>query len=297
MASIFSRFGSGGAKRRSGEAGRRILDPRAMQRGERTKSEALIRSLCTTAYLGDRTALCRVLGRYKMYVDTADFAISSHLMLEGYWEMWLTEVLVEVVKPGMIAVDIGANLGYFTLLMADLVGGTGAVHAFEPNPPVADLLAKSIWVNGFQERVTVHRDPLGEESARNVRLHVPKDVPGGAWVAADLGDSLGLALQARRFDSYPGLMHADVIKIDAEGAEMDIWRGMSGFFERTSKPLTIFMEFAAPRYADPSGFLDEMIGRGFSLGEVSLDQGLVPRTREQVLAGSSVIEQMLVLRR
>ena len=214
-----------------------------------------------------------------MFVDTADFAISAQLMIEGYWEMWLTEALVEVVKPGMVAVDIGANLGYFTLLMADLVGATGAVHAFEPNPPIADLLARSVWVNGFHGRVTVHRDPLGEENARNVRLNVPEDIPGGAWVTADLGDSSGLALQARRFDSYPELMQADVIKIDAEAAEEDIWRGMGGFFERSSKPLMIFMEFAAPRYPDPGRFLDEMIGSGFSLGEITLDDGLVQRTR------------------
>ena len=297
MASIFSRFRPRSAERRSGEAGSQIFDPRTMRREGRTRSEALIRSLCTTAYLGNRTALCRVLGRYKMYVDTADVTISSHLMLEGYWEMWLTEALLEAVKPGMVAVDIGANLGYFTLLMADLVGETGYVHAFGAQ----SVDRRSSHQKRLDERLSGAGDgaprSAGDENARDVRLHIPKDMPGGAWIGADCAESHGLALQARRFDSYPELMDADVIKIDAEGAEADIWRGMSGFFDRRSKPLTIFMEFAAPRYPDPGGFLDEMVACGFSLGEITLGDGLAPRTRAQVLTESSVVERTLVLRR
>ncbi len=73
-----------------------------------------MRALCESAYLGDETALCRVLGRYKMFVDTSDNSLSPHLMLDGYWEMWLTEALARAIRPGMTVVDVGANLGYFT---------------------------------------------------------------------------------------------------------------------------------------------------------------------------------------
>jgi hypothetical protein len=105
-----------------------------LKREARTLNEATIRSLCHSAYLGDNTALCRVLGRYKMYVDSQDFGLSPHLMLDGYWEMWVTEALVSLVRPGMVVADIGANLGYYALLLADLVGDAGMVHAFELTP-------------------------------------------------------------------------------------------------------------------------------------------------------------------
>ena len=82
--------------------------------------EAEVRALCQTAYLGDHEALCRVLGRYKIYVDTRDIGIASHLMLEGYWEMWVTQAMMRMVRRGSVVADIGANLGYFTLLLADL---------------------------------------------------------------------------------------------------------------------------------------------------------------------------------
>jgi hypothetical protein len=88
-----------------------------------------------------------------------------------------------------------------------------------------------------------------------------------------------------------------VIKIDAEAAELDIWRGMSGFLDRQSEPLTIFLEFTAARYTDAGSFLDEITARGFQLGDVDLRQGIRDRTREQILAAPSRIDQMLVLRR
>jgi FkbM family methyltransferase len=274
-----------------------LPNPRRLRRARRVKNQALIRSFCASAYLGDHTALCRVLGRYKMFVDTTDVGLSSHLMLDGYWEMWLTEALVAVLKPGMVAVDVGANLGYFTLLMADQVGAGGAVHAFEPNPPIADRLAKSIDVNGFHDWVTVHREPLGCEDGRDLALAVPVGEPKNAHITTDFNATGAIAVRTRRFDSYPELLNADVIKIDAEGAELDIWRGMSGLFERGGRPLTIVLEFAAVRYADPAGFLGEIQRHGFSLGDVSLDSGVRRRTAAQILAAPAVVDQMLLLRR
>ena len=79
--------------------------------------------------------------------------------------MWLTEALSAVLTKGAVAVDIGANLGYFTLLMAELVGPAGAVHAFEPNPAIADRLARSCDIDGYSERVTVIATPCGPRMA------------------------------------------------------------------------------------------------------------------------------------
>lgn len=291
MRGIFSRSGHGRT------VGPHLFEPRKLELHNRDENEARIRGLCMSAYLGDGSALCRVLGRYKLFVDTCDVGLSSHLMLDGYWEMWLTEVLASVLKPGMVAVDIGANLGYFTMLMADLVGPGGSVHAFEPNPPIADRLEKSIDVNGFRERVWLHRSPLGREDGATVVLAVPAGEPKNAHITP-YADAFGaITLTTRRFDGYPELLRADVIKIDAEGAELDIWLGMGGLFEQPSNPLTIFLEFAAVRYADPGAFVDEILARGFSLGDVSLSEGVRTRTREQILAAPPNVDQMLMLRR
>lgn len=149
----------------------------------RSDNEAVLRSLCRSVYLGNDTALCRVLGRYKMYVDTRDVSISSHLMLEGYWEMWVTEAMMRHVRPGMTVLDIGANLGYFTMLLADLVGPAGRVLAFEPNPEMAGRLRRSIGLNGFAPTTTLHEVALGASDGVML-LEVNEDMPGGAHLVA-----------------------------------------------------------------------------------------------------------------
>ena len=107
------------------------LDRRALERR--------IRALNQAVYLGEATALCRLLGRYKFYVDTRDVGFGAQVLLDGYWEIWLAQFLARRVKPGMHAVDVGANHGCHTVLLADLVGPLGRVAAFEPSPGVCAL--------------------------------------------------------------------------------------------------------------------------------------------------------------
>src|SRR5436853_284660 len=78
----------------------------------------------------------RVLGSCKMYLDTRDTGFGSHVSLDGYWEPWITVFVARQLRPGMVAIDVGANYGYYSLLFAALVGDTGHVYAIEPNPEI-----------------------------------------------------------------------------------------------------------------------------------------------------------------
>lgn len=276
----------------------RLFDIHFLRERTRDNNQALIRSLCDHIYLGDDTVLCRILGKYKLFVDSRDVGHSSHLMLDGYWEMWLTEAIAQHVKPGMKVADIGANLGYYTMLMADLVGAGGEVHAFEPNPPIHDRLRRSTIVNGFDGIVTIYDAPLGQEEGRLVNIAVPPAEPKNAHVvtAGEAPDAPVTAI--RRLDGIEMITELDVIKIDTEGAEYDIWRGMTGLLDRTaSRPLTIFLEFAKVRYLDPAAFLDELASKGFSLSVLTLADGVIPTTRQAVLDAPAAVDQMLVLAR
>lgn len=271
--------------------------------GSRQQNEARIRALCHTVQLSDQTVLCRVLGRYKMFVDATDHGLSPHLMLDGYWEMWLTEALARAVRPGMTVIDIGANLGYFTLLMADLVGADGRVHAFEPNPPIAARLKHSLSLNGFGDRSVVHECALGDADGREMMLVCPKDEPKNAHLVVPPAseDGAGPAasghlLKTRRLDSFPEIVHADVVKIDADTAEEAIWYGMTRLLT-SNRPTTIFLEFARARYAAPEAFLSEIQRTGFTLGRLDLEQGIGIVSPNDVLAAPAQVDQMLVLRR
>jgi FkbM family methyltransferase len=279
----------------------RLLIPPLMQRRDRSDNEDLIRARCATAYLGNETALCRVLGRYKMFVDTEDTGLSAHLMLDGYWEMWLTEAFSDIVRPGMTVADIGANLGYFSLLLADLVGPEGRVHAVEPNLALAARLTKSAQANGFERVIRVHTDALGDVEGQCFHFIIPPTDPkNGHMIPASAETAVNATdlISARRADSLAELTEVDVVKIDADTAERAIWRGMRGIFDK-GRPMTVILEFTAERYADTGAgaFVDEILAEGFSLARVDPAAGIMEWPKEAILSFPANEDQLLLLRR
>jgi FkbM family methyltransferase len=85
---------------------------------------------------------------HQIYLNPEDFSpVSSSIATTGWLDLSLTEILAKVLRPGMTVVDVGANLGYYTLLCAKLVGKSGLVLAFEPEAFNLQLLSKSVNVN------------------------------------------------------------------------------------------------------------------------------------------------------
>jgi FkbM family methyltransferase len=268
-----------------------------LRRARRRLRERRCRELTRAEPIDGRRTLVTMLETMPILVDPADAGLSRTLAADGYWEMWLTEALEKVLRPGMTAIDIGANLGYFSLLMADRVGPKGHVHAFEPNPAMADLIAESGARAGLADRLSLYPDPLWEVDGEACVLKVPGDEPKNAHLVTQAGDEVpGVRLTTRRLDGYAPLLDADVIKIDVEGAEERIWRGMAGLFARV-RPLTVFLEFSPVRYEAPMAFLEEIMGRGFMLGELSVSYGIRNVTPEQILAGAPDEDRMLALTR
>lgn len=275
-----------------------LLELVDLRRGQRTDNENISRAACKIAYLGRDTALCRVLGRYKAYVDTNDIGLSSHLMLDGYWEMWVTETLAELIRPGMVVADIGANIGYFTLLMAELVGPAGRVHAFEPNPRLVDLVNRSLMVNGFSRWAGVHQTALGDRNDQSVTLVVPPLTPMNAYILpADAAvPPNGVEVPVARLDSLDDWRAIELAKIDVEGAEEMIWAGMQGLLDGGTLK-TVIIEFNPHRYDKPSEFLHRLCDHGFVLNHLTLSEGVVPIDMDHALDRPGTEDIMLVLRR
>ena len=272
----------------------KLFELHHLGRGTRYRNECRIRALTNPVFVGDDTVLCRTLGRYKTYVDSRDVGLSAHLMLDGYWEMWVTEAMPGFVRPGMHAVDCGANVGYFTLLLADLVGPDGHVTAVEPNPRMASLLRRSLMVNGYTGRATLCDRPVYDRSGIAVSLDVPDEHPQNAAIAPGAGP--GLAMTTISLDDLVGDAAVDFIKIDVEGAEEKVWAGMAGILSRGA-PLSIFLEFNALRYARPDAFLAEVMAHGFAVASIDLARGIVPVGPEEILARRDGEDWMLVLAR
>ena len=153
---------------------------------DRHQAETAILQRVNSAYLGNHTALVRVLGRYKLYVDTRDRGFGSHVLLDGFWEIWLTLFCARNVKRGMTAIDVGANFGYYSLLLAELVGTRGELIAVEPNPHAADFLRRSVELNGLLGRTRIETSALGATISGEASLYVPHSEPKNAQIVSEM---------------------------------------------------------------------------------------------------------------
>jgi FkbM family methyltransferase len=240
-------------------------------------------------YLGDRLALTIALGCYKMYVDTRDKAISVHLLTEGRWEPWITEFLKRLARPGMNVADIGANMGFYSLLLADRVGPAGRLWAFEPDPQNFRLLEWNLNANGLTSRSKALRIAAFDRHAR-VRLSQETTNLGNHSVIPEGAAAPGafLTVDAAPLDDCIAAP-LDLMKIDAEGSEPFIWDGMSRLLAE-SPNVRIVMEFDAGFIAskgrDPLAFLARIRADGFSIARIREDAGLERAPDTELIGGS-----------
>jgi len=261
----------------------------------RSVNEQKIRAAAQAVGLPD-SVLCRVLGRYKMYVPTDDVGLSPHLMLDGFWEMPVTETLIDFVRTGMVVADIGANVGYYSLILADLVGSEGHVFSAEPNPKLGKLFDRTRLINGVGQNITHVKDAVTARSGDGVTLHVPNDFPQNAslcWAGNER--SQAFEVRTTTLDDLIGPRPLDFVKIDVEGSEKSVWDGMRGIRAR-KQPLAIILEFTPDRFSDPRGFLQDVIAEGFALAHIQ-ETGRTPATPDSLLEGPGHIDRMLVLAR
>ncbi len=262
----------------------------------RPKLEAAIKRRVQTAYLGNGVVLARILGRHKMFLRTSDRGFACHVMLDGYWEMWLTQFLAACVKPGMTVIDVGANFGYYTLLLADAVGDKGQVVAVEPNPDTVALLNETMLLNGFASRTKIVACALSDRAGtawlfspdgepKNALLVGQPDLPGGKTTEVPT-----ITLDAIALD----LPRVDLVKIDAEGGEHGIVAGMMQLIARDRPAL--MLEFNAARYADPVGFLQSLLDVYKSAQELTLDRGIAPLDAASVTETQSLEDRLLLFR-
>jgi FkbM family methyltransferase len=264
----------------------------------RSLLEMTCRQNCQTVHLSDRAILCRVLGKYIMYAHPEDIGITPHLCLNGFWESWITIAMARTLRPGMFCLDIGANHGYYTLIMADAVGESGRVLAMEPNPTLAGMIELSIEVNGFQKNTTTLQKAAYDRDLQTVKLLIPKNrwlnatLSRNATVSDDVVEVQTVTIDEATKD-WP---RVDLVKIDAEGSEERIWRGMAQTLAR-NHDITLIMEINCARYGDSLKFVQEIQNQGFMLHHIDSDAAIQTVSTDQVLSRRHGGDWTLFLRR
>jgi FkbM family methyltransferase len=180
-----------------------------------------------------------------LWVDRWDQSIGKTLTRRAEYEPEWTAWLTRVIQPGMRVVDIGANLGYYTVLFGTRVGDHGRVLAFEPDPFNRDLLVRSVRDNGLEGRVTIQLAAV-TDLVGSCRLHIDRSYRGLHSLSSrnrlshDETDAIDVA--AVTLDAaLTEFGEPDFIKIDAQGAEGAILRGASKTLG-SGRPMTLMLE-------------------------------------------------------
>lgn len=209
---------------------------------------------------------------YKMYFNPRDMGLPRMLFMYGHYEKYATELFRKLVKWRDVFVDVGANLGHYTLIAADLVGENGKVFAFEPAPDNYALLVKSVEVNGYKNVTTVPKAVSNRVGMTRLVLDPHESGQHRLDNGADHGDSV--SIEAVTLDDFfkDKEKRVDVIKMDVEGAEMLVLEGMSEILKRNDN-LTIFTEFSPTMLrrvgSSPEEYLKQFIGYSFELFHIN----------------------------
>ncbi len=257
----------------------------------RADGEGAFRERSRYRYLGRDEGIAIVLGKYKLFVNTRDPAIAPFLMLDGFWEYWNSVFFARYVQPGWRVAEVGANLGYFTLLLADLVGPQGQVVAFEPLSVNYTLLRRSVAVNGFADRVTCRPEALSDEDGEGRIVVNPDNYGGGSILAAPGAHTISEQVKLMRSGAALGDFRPDFIKMDVEGAEEKVMAGMSDLLA-AQRRIALVIEFDRHRFSDWRGWLSARAADGFAINKIDYD-GEARATTIDALADHGMTEVLL----
>ena len=205
---------------------------------------------------------------FDMYASTLDRLLALFLWKFSYLEGFEKKIVERVVKHGMTVFDIGANIGFYSLSLAKLVGERGRVYAFEPDPENYRLLSKNIKANNFNNIIPVKKALsnkegkvkffLSEEHRGDHRLYNPGDYRKVINI-----DSITL-------DGFTAKkkIKTNFIKMDIQGAEYLAYLGMEKTV-KNAKKIVIMCEFTPTAIIksghSPRRFIDELRKSGFSV--------------------------------
>jgi FkbM family methyltransferase len=217
-----------------------------------------------------------------MTCDLSDY-VQQQIYFLGVYEPQLSHAFVRVLRPGMVVVDAGANVGQHTLLASTAVGEGGAVHSFEPVPQIFENLSRHVAMNGLRN-VHLNRIALWcEETELALGLPAGHDGNRGAYsIRAAERESTAVAAPAIRLDTYIAaqkLGRVDVIKMDVEGAEPFAIRGARETLRRFSPLIFIevYREGLTGMGSSPQALWDELASFGYRAWEIGYTPAQVRR--------------------
>ena len=206
----------------------------------------------------------------KLFLDKEDSLLLS--TRKNNYDKFAVECLKQIIKKGDIVVDLGANIGYYTLILAQLVGKSGHVYSFEPEPSNFEILSKNVKENKH-EHVTLVQKAISDKNSK-IKLYVSKRNLASHRIfdAEDKRESI--EVDVTTLDEYfqKSKKLVKFIKMDVEGAEGATILGASKIIE-DSKNLVIMMEYFPKwikKFGDvPEEILKSLVEKKFKLFNIN----------------------------
>lgn len=209
---------------------------------------------------------------FEMYLDLRVPGVSRALAVHGTREADKTELVRREVEPGMTCVDLGANIGYYALLSARLVGPAGRVLCLEPDPRNLELLRRNITLNNLDDRVEVVAGAASDRSgtammyqstASNLTTLV---APNARSTHTPEGET-PLSVETVTLDECMATRggRLNFLRMDIEGYEVDALRGGLATLAASPPPCRILLETHPHMYGSQRDF-GATLRRLFELG-------------------------------
>jgi len=218
-----------------------------------------------------------VLG-HKMFLHSR--GISLLLAHEGIYEKVETNLVKNEIKNGQVVLDIGANIGYYTLIFAKEVGNEGHVFAFEPESNNFNLLKKNVEINGYKN-VTFEKIAVSNMNGKT-KLYISEG-PGRHRIYPSVTCTKNyVSVNMMKLDDYFQSNYLSdkisFIKIDVEGSELQVLEGMTILLTKNKK-LKILLEFSPYNIKDsknePRELLNFLTQRGFKIYFINQQKGKI----------------------
>ena len=185
-----------------------------------------------------------------LIVDSVhDKVIAPFVKQHKIWEPFETQLFLQMLKPGYVVLDIGANVGYYTLMFSQLVGANGRVIAFEPEPRNYNILVANVLINHCANVICERKavsDTVGSQtlylSPFNLGDHRLFPSPGRTEQQ----------VETVVLNDIAQLQTLDFVKIDTQGSEPKILTGMTRLIQQNRERLGCLMEFC-PGLLERSG--------------------------------------------
>lgn len=198
--------------------------------------------------LADGSALVQTLHGIKYFIDPNDLIMAPQLIVYRQWEADLSAFFINSINQDTVFVDVGANFGYFTCLIASKIGcaGKGQVFSFEPNPLMIGLLKKNVQVNWSMAPITVFENAVSN-TVGFVQFNVPKNRAANASIVNNNSktsdETSRFIVPTNTLDNMLSDIVVDVMKVDVEGFEMFVIDGAQDLIAR-SPNICIVMEWS-----------------------------------------------------